>query len=136
VTELARRLTTPPDTVDAVHDLLDRLWAAEPTISGEDRMRFETALIELASNVVQHGSKGAAVDWSVNVACDPSSLTAQLVDSAPPASLNVESAITMPSELAEDGRGLAFVRLLVDSATFANTAAGNEWRISKNRAAV
>jgi serine/threonine-protein kinase RsbW len=136
VTELARRLTTPPDTVEAVHDLLDRLWAAEPTISGEDRMRFETALIELASNVVQHGDRGSGVDWSVNVTCDPSVLTAQLIDSAPPVSLDVDAALSMPSELAEDGRGLAFVRLLVDSATFANTAAGNEWRISKNRAAV
>jgi serine/threonine-protein kinase RsbW len=134
VTELARRLTTPPDTVDAVHDLLDRLWAAEPTITDDDRMRFETALIELASNVVQHAARGASVDWKVDVACDRSSLTARLIDSAPPIAFDTSGAIAMPSEDAEDGRGLAFVRLLVDSATFSNTAAGNEWRISKTRA--
>lgn len=134
MTEFARRLTTPPDTVDAVHDLLDRLWVAEPTITDEDRMRFETALIELASNVVQHGDGGTGVDWSVAVTCDPSELRAHVTDSAAPVSLDLDGAITMPAELAEDGRGLAFVRLLVDTATFSHTPTGNEWRISKSRA--
>lgn len=136
MTELARRLTTPPDTVDAVHDLLDRLWAAEPTITDDDRMRFETALIELASNVVQHAAHDSSIAWMVNVACDPAALTASVLDSAPPVSLDATRSIAMPPEDAEDGRGLAFVRLLVDTATFSNTPAGNEWRISKTRASV
>lgn len=134
MTELVRQLSTPPDTIDDVHDLLDRLWAAEPTISNDDRMRFETALIELASNVIQHAAPDTGVDWMVNVGCDASLLTAQLVDSAPAVSLGSAGPRPMPDELAEDGRGLAFVRLLVDSATFANTTAGNEWRITKKRA--
>lgn len=134
MTELVRQLTSPPDTVEDVHDVLDGLWAAEPTVSSDDRMRFETAIVELAANVIQHGDTGDGVSWELSIACDPSALTARLADSAAPANLDPER--TMPDELAEDGRGLAFVRLLVDSASFSPSASGNEWRITKNRAPV
>jgi serine/threonine-protein kinase RsbW len=130
VTEFVRELTSPPDTVDDVHDLLDRLWSAEEAVSADDRMRFETALIELATNVVQHADPGTGVAWTVRVACDGGSLTGELVDTAPATEFDSTAEREMPAELAEDGRGLAFVRLLVDSATFASTDAGNTWRIS------
>jgi serine/threonine-protein kinase RsbW len=130
VTEFARELTSPPDTVDDVHDLLDRLWTAEPSVAADDRMRFETALIELATNVVQHADPGTGVAWTVRVAYTDDALTADLTDSAPPAAFDSEGPREMPTELAEDGRGLAFVRLLVDTATFTATDDGNAWRIS------
>ena len=130
MTELTRELTSPPDTVDEVHDLLDRLWAAEPTVAADDRMRFETALIELATNVIQHADPGAGVAWAVRVVCADDLLTADLTDSAPPVHFDSSGPGEMPTELAEDGRGLAFVRLLVDTATFTATDDGNAWRIS------
>jgi serine/threonine-protein kinase RsbW len=130
---LVRELTSPPDTVDEVHDLLDRMWDAEPSISAEDRMRFETALIELATNVVQHADPGTGVAWAVRVTCAESFLTAELTDSAPALVFDPTAERAMPPDLAEDGRGLAFVRLLVDTATFSSTAAGNTWLITTKR---
>jgi serine/threonine-protein kinase RsbW len=133
VTELVRELTSPPDTVDEVHGLLDALWVAEPTVTDDDRMRFETALIELATNVVQHADAGDGVAWVVTVTCQPTLLSARLTDTAARASIDADAERQMPHALAEEGRGLAFVRLLVDTATFENTSTGNEWRITKRR---
>jgi len=57
-------MTSPPDDVDTVHDLLAVVWDGAPTVSAGDRMRFETALIELASNVMRHADAGyeSAID--------------------------------------------------------------------------
>ena len=46
--------TPPEDGVSAVHEALEELWAETPGIASWDRMSFETALIELTSNIVQH----------------------------------------------------------------------------------
>ena len=47
-------LESPPDDVETVHDLLSLLWSETPQVSDGDRIRFETALIELAANVMAY----------------------------------------------------------------------------------
>jgi serine/threonine-protein kinase RsbW len=73
------------------------------------------------------------VAWVVTVTCQPTLLSARLTDTAARASIDADAERQMPHALAEEGRGLAFVRLLVDTATFENTSTGNEWRITKRR---
>jgi serine/threonine-protein kinase RsbW len=48
-------LTSPEDGFDAVHSLFEKLWIDAPYVETLDRVGFETALIELVSNVFQHG---------------------------------------------------------------------------------
>ena len=48
-------LTSLEGGFDAVHSLLDNLWIEAPYVETLDRIGFETALIELVSNVFQHG---------------------------------------------------------------------------------
>ncbi|PSL37401.1 serine/threonine-protein kinase RsbW [Labedella gwakjiensis] len=134
VTEFVSDLTSPPDTVDEVHSLLECMWEAEPLVSAGVRMRFETALIELATNVVQHADRGNGVAWTVRIASSETSLTAEIVDSNPSEGFTPSVRRSMPPDLAEEGRGLALVHLLVDSATFDATEHGGVWRIRLSRA--
>ncbi len=42
------------DAIDSVHDELDGLWNDAPFVQAMDQMTFTTAVIESASNIVQH----------------------------------------------------------------------------------
>jgi serine/threonine-protein kinase RsbW len=125
-------LTSPPGNVDDVHDMLTSFWASEPTVTDADRMAFETAIIELAANVIQHADAGAGVTWRLTVSCSSEVLVAKLVDNGVRADL-VDGAHALPDALAESGRGLAFVEMLVDDIDRTSSPAGNELSISKRR---
>jgi hypothetical protein len=47
-------LTSPEDGFDAVYSLLEKVWIDASNVETIDRLGFETALIELVSNVFQH----------------------------------------------------------------------------------
>jgi serine/threonine-protein kinase RsbW len=125
-------LTSPPGNVDDVHDMLASFWASEPSVTDADRMAFETAIIELAANVIQHADDGAGVTWRLTVSCSPEVLVAKLVDDGVQTDL-VDGGRALPDALAESGRGLAFVEMLVDDIDRTSSPAGNELSISKRR---
>lgn len=122
---------SPPITVDTVHDFLLTIWRDNPDISELDRMSFETAIIELASNVIQHADTGEGVSCVLTVRTDDDQLTAQLSDTSTATMELAER--PMPDELAESGRGLAFVRMLVDDLAYSHVGDLNVWRIVKKR---
>jgi serine/threonine-protein kinase RsbW len=125
---------TPPDSVDVVHDGLALLWQDEPSVVDLDRMMFETALIELASNVIQHGSASTTIICRLHVSADDQELRAVLMDTADPPRIDAGPR-EMPDEMAESGRGLAFIHALVDSFAYERTEGGNTWTIARNRSA-
>src|SRR6478672_10512120 len=43
-----------PEMLDLVHAVLERLWADHADVSQGDRARFETAVIEILGNIVEH----------------------------------------------------------------------------------
>jgi serine/threonine-protein kinase RsbW len=123
---------SPPDDVDAVHEFLETVWAANPDVSEFDRMAFETALIELASNVIQHASDGRGVTCVLSVTAGADGLTASLADTADAGGV-VLLEREMPHELAESGRGLALIRALVDDVGYTRVDDRNVWTISRAR---
>ncbi|MFC3297669.1 ATP-binding protein, partial [Clavibacter michiganensis subsp. insidiosus] len=86
MTETTRSLTlqSPPDDVDAVHELVAGLWDDRPDVGALDRMAFETALIELASNVIEHADDGQGVTCVVSVTVDDGVMSARLRDGSEP----------------------------------------------------
>ncbi len=56
---LAVTAAATPDVVDLVLDELDLLWARDGGVAPDDRRRFETGLVEVLGNVVEHGGVGA-----------------------------------------------------------------------------
>jgi serine/threonine-protein kinase RsbW len=134
VTETTRTLTlqAPPDDVDAVHELVAGLWAERPDVGELDRMAFETALIELASNVIEHADKGEGVSCVVSVTVDDGVMSARLADGAEPGDFRLAPR-DMPGADAESGRGLAMVQMLCDELTYERVGEENVWSVRRTR---
>jgi serine/threonine-protein kinase RsbW len=123
-----------PESIEAVHVLLDELWADAPFVPDLDRMTFATAVIEAASNVVLHALPEfpTPVDLGVEISVRTQSLRAEIsAFGATDPQLDSE-AREMPGPDAESGRGLALIRALVTTVTFARQDGTNTWVLSKD----
>ncbi|WP_210480120.1 ATP-binding protein [Naasia sp. SYSU D00948] len=125
-------LAAPPDDVNSVHALLEAVWAAHEDVGPIDRISFETALIELASNVIRHGDDGDGVVCSVTVDVTEDRIEARLIDSGPRGDIQL-SRSELPDELAESGRGIPLITALVDVVRYEHDADGNRWFLSRRR---
>jgi serine/threonine-protein kinase RsbW len=124
-------LSTPPDDVNAVHDLLEQVWAASADVPDLDRFSFETALIELASNVIRHADGGSGVSCRLAVTVRGDRLEATLTDSGEPGDIEL-SAADLPDDLSESGRGIPIIKALVDVVEYGREADANRWYISRS----
>jgi serine/threonine-protein kinase RsbW len=122
---------SPPDDVTTVHDFLSDVWTAEPAVSAEDRMALELAIVELASNVIEHATAGVPLTCSLTLAVDSDGLEARITDDGRPASVDV-SAAAMPDDMAESGRGLALVQMVVDELRYDRLGDENRWTVRKS----
>lgn len=123
-----------PEAIEAVHTELDALWEDAPFVPDTDRMTFATAVIEAASNVVQHAvpETAAPVELGVDICVRQTSLKAQVsaIGAAHPDFTATDPG--MPGEDAESGRGLALIRALVTTVTFTRQDDTNVWTLSRN----
>lgn len=124
-------MVSPPDTVGRVHDLLSKVWVDSPHISATDRASFETALIELAANVIQHANGGRAVECTIAVDASEQAISATLIDTGEEASPDL-ALVEMPEASAESGRGLAIIKALVDEVVYDSDGSVNCWRITRS----
>ncbi len=127
------RMTAPPDDVETVHALLLDVWGDFPAISAADRARFETALIELTSNVIRHAAGGAGVRCDLSIAVGDDRIEATLIDTGEAGSIDLLPR-GMPDDLSEQGRGMPLIRALVDELEYSRAGARNYWRISRTLA--
>ena len=115
--------------LERVHDLVDELWARVPEVDPADRMRFETALIEVAGNIVEHGGPQVRLRLWLQVHADR--LEAQFRDTG--RAVDLSSSDGDVHELAEDGRGLALARATADEVVYERTGHTNRWSVVKRR---
>jgi serine/threonine-protein kinase RsbW len=134
---LARRTLrqcAEPAAIEAVHTELDGLWEDASFVPDMDRMTFATAVIEAASNVVQHAvpESTTPVELGVDISVTPVRLEARVsaFGAASPGPLNTDA--SMPDGEAESGRGLALIRALVTTVTFKRQDGTNTWTLSKS----
>ncbi|WP_375400992.1 ATP-binding protein [uncultured Amnibacterium sp.] len=130
ILERTMQFESPEDDIDTVLDLLGALWLDAPDVPSGDRMRFETALIELAMNVLTHADDGSGVQCVLAIIITPDSLDAALTDHGLAAVLDLGQR-EMPDSFEESGRGIALVKALVDELDYARTGDTNRWHISK-----
>ena len=71
-----------PVWLDQVHAALDRLWTVSAEVPELDRIRFETAVIEIATNIVRHAVPAGPgpVQAAVLLRSAPPRLEAELSD--------------------------------------------------------
>lgn len=126
-----------PEMLDLVHAVLERLWADNPDVSEGDRARFETAVIEILGNIVEHAYRLDPADdpddesarrFDVSLVATDEELVAAFGDNGMPVALDLSN-VTMPDEEAESGRGLALAAAAVDDLTYERVEGRNHWRL-------
>ena len=124
------KMTAPPDDVDTVHRLLGTVWADVPSVPIEDQRRFETALIELTSNVIRYAGGGKGVSCTLTVDNFEDRIEAMLTDTGEPGNMQLVGR-SMPDDLAESGRGILLIQALVDELSYDRYNGHNYWRIMR-----
>jgi serine/threonine-protein kinase RsbW len=120
-----------PETLHLLHELLARVTREHPELSGDDLMLFETAVIEIAGNVVEHGEPQGEVTWSFRFHVLPDRIEAHLVDAGQevPGAAPPEA----PDEWSEGGRGLLVAQAALDDLTYRRRDGQNIWRMTRLR---
>ncbi len=116
-----------PDQLDAVHDLLGQAVAEHPRLDPTDVMLFETAIIEIANNVVEYGRPEGQVRWKFTIRVREDEIEAELDDTGQRFTPGRGKA--MPGEDAESGRGLPIAEALLDQIEFKRLDDTNHWRM-------
>jgi serine/threonine-protein kinase RsbW len=132
VTEYNAVIRSPPDTVDDAHDFLESVWAERRDVSAEERMVLETALSELVTNAIQNNpARRVQCEVMLHIGDDDlvleTTYIGEKIAELPPA--------VMPEDTAEHGRGLALIRMIVDSLTYRHDGSRNIWRVQRSRPA-
>lgn len=117
--------------VDALHAALASLWSAVPEVADEDRMLFELAVSEIATNVVEHAQGPDHAHVSMRLEVDGTALTAVVTDDADPALIRLDE-VSMADADAESGRGLALALAALDELVH-EPGDGNVWRLRRLR---
>ena len=125
-----RHIECPPDDVNAVHNLLNSVWVDIPQVTDADRFSFETAIVELTSNVIRHGDSGAGIFCSITINVQDEQIEATLIDNGKIAQVELAET-TMPDGLAESGRGIPLIKALVDSFSYNRDGNLNTWQIAR-----
>lgn len=116
-----------PDQLDAVHHLLGQAAGEHPGLDPTDVMLFETAIIEIANNVVEYGRPEGQVRWKFTIRVREDAIEAELDDTGQ--TFTPAQGTTMPGEDAEGGRGLPIAEALLDQIEFKRMDDTNHWHM-------
>ena len=120
------------EAIESVHNDLDSLWLDVPFVGDMDQMTFTTAVIESASNIVQHAEPVGhdPVELGVDIEVQPALLQARVsaYNAKPPFGPMTPGS---PDVEAESGRGLALIEALVTTVTFERQDGTNTWVLTR-----
>jgi serine/threonine-protein kinase RsbW len=96
-------------------------------------MRFETAVIEVATNIIEHATKGVPkqneVTIELTLIAGSGRITARFRDDGSEPKVDL-SDLQMPDATADAGRGIVLARALVDDVTYRRSASTNIWTVT------
>ncbi len=124
-----------PATVESLDLVQDRFGAWWDALGIDDlRLRFglETALTEIAGNIVEHtrrSDREAGRRYTVVLDADEREVVAVLTDNGLPADLDL-AAVTMADPEAESGRGLALAIAALDRLEHRHEGGHNIWTLA------
>ncbi len=108
-------------------DFADRA-AAEFGLDTDARYQVKLAMSEAVTNAIQHGSTSSSDEIRIRVAAESGSLVFEVADTG-----RFRPRVTRRGELPESGRGLEFMRLLMDEVDLRAGHGGTLLRFSKRK---
>lgn len=123
--ELAGRAV--PEALTTLHNLFTRAGSEHADIEHNDLMLFETAVIEVAGNVIEHGRPPGEVRWRFRLDVRPGWLEAELSDSGEAFGRPVDA--PMPAPESDTGRGIALARAALDELGYIRRGGENHWHM-------
>jgi serine/threonine-protein kinase RsbW len=125
--------TASPAGLDEVHALFAQLWADADDVQPPDRIAFETAVSEVAANIIEHAARGEAVAMRLLLRAPADRVEAHLEDLGYPYDAGAGIPPLDDGELAEHGRGLVIARALTDELVYERDGAVNRWFLLRRR---
>jgi len=134
MSESAPRVVIVPATlesIDVVQAEFDEWWTTLADDNMKTRFAFETAIVEIAANIVEHtqrveGQSGRG--YSLELAATDAEVTAIFTDNGKPADIDL-STVTMADIDEESGRGLALAIAALDSLDYRRVGGRNVWTL-------
>lgn len=114
-----------PAGIANVHKLIDRARTEHPEVPPRDLSLFETALIEIANNVVEHGIPPGRVQWRWLLRIGGRALEGELIDTSEPVGIKIGK--PMPAVSATSGRGLPIAEAALDYVLLSRIGSENHW---------
>ncbi|PCN49568.1 hypothetical protein Csp2054_01055 [Curtobacterium sp. 'Ferrero'] len=127
-----------PATAESLDEVQDRFAAWWEGVGEDDvalRFKLETALAEIAANIVEHTRRTdqeAGRRYTVRLDATDHELTAVLTDNGRPADVDL-AAVTMADVDEESGRGLALAIAALDRLEHRHEHGHNVWTLVCNR---
>ncbi len=122
--------------IEAVQDHLEGLWQRHPDVADIDRIRFETGLIEILGNIVEHAFGPEHDDGTrrleVLLQVHDDRIEAVLEDNGLPGHIDLSGAV-MPGDDAESGRGLPLAKATLDHIGYERIEDRNHWDLVCSR---
>jgi serine/threonine-protein kinase RsbW len=122
-----------PDSLETLHQLLADVATAHPDVSAVDIAMMETAVIEIAGNLIEHGRPPGQVRYRLTLRVHPDRLEVLLCDSGERLAGSLDP-LELPDALAEGGRGLFLANAVLHSLVYARTPEANSWTLVRLRA--
>lgn len=121
----ALRGTAHPECLEELHELVGRAGKEHPEVPDLDFMLLETAVIEVAGNVVEHAAATNTVTFAFELRVLPDALDVRIDDDGP--EFVGDLAVGMPGEFEESGRGLPMASSVLDEFTYTRDGSLNRW---------
>ena len=113
-----------PDCLERVHAACEALWRDVPDVDGTDRLLFETAVVELVGNAVEHAPGPGGSTVLLGASAD--ALWVEVRAPGPPVEVDLDA--PLPPDDAPSGRGIPLVRRTTDTLTLTREQDVNVWR--------
>ena len=123
------------ESLDVVQDRFGAWWDTMAIDDARLRFSLETALAEIAANIVEHTRRTdaeAGRGYTVELCATDRELVAVLTDNGRPADVDL-SAVNMADPDEESGRGLALAIAALDRLEHEHTGGHNIWTLACNR---
>ena len=119
-----------PESLELLHDLLDEVRRDRPDLDPDALSMFETAIVEIHGNVIEHGRPEGNVLYDFTLHVQEDRLVGVLWDDGQGAP-DLSEVDSLPDEVSESGRGLWLARATLSDLAFDRVDGRNRWTLTR-----